>query len=968
MNSLSHGYLTVDQFGDVVGSNGAGDMCSLLLMSLNVRSFYRHRNELVSLLASLEIEPDILVLTETWLTNCDKEGAFLTGYNAFHTVREGGRSGGVSVFYKDHISNLTFVEGLSVCTDNIEACGVMMEINGTKMCVIGVYRPHSGTLEEFTAELGELFGQVDVVSRGKLCILGDFNANLLNVHCDRISTFINFMQSHHLISTIGNPTRFPPDLSTSQPTLLDHIWVNFLDFSISAILDVDITDHCPVFIVVKVPGQVENAKVKYTFRDQSETNLENFYRRLGEVVWSFDRYNSIDDRFSYFNKTINDVFCESCPIKVKQVSSKRLQKPWLTGNIIKSIKLKSHYFKLYKAGLITKEENNQYKNRLNSTIRQAKRSYYHNYFATHRSNMKKYWSGVRELIGRVKAKRDVIESINVDGSIVSDGDIIAGTFNSYFSNVAYNLREKLPSPDNISVTDFIDNCPNSFYLYPVTIPECENVINNLKNTSYGVNVISTRLLKLISKQISEQLTLLINESFNTGVFPSSLKVASITPVYKAGDPLLVENYRPISVLPLFSKVVEKCMAIRMTKFMTKYSILSRCQFGFQKGRSTCDAVSSLVDFVYEQLNNKKHNIALFLDLCKAYDTVDHGILLDKLYCYGFRGTVWQWFRSYLSDRQHFVKIGSSVSDRATINISIPQGSVLGCYLFLLYINDLPKVSNLLKPFLFADDTALVGSGSNFEELVSEFNGELTCINGWLTRNKLSLNVNKSVALIISNRTCYIDQSLKLVINCNDVEYCCEAKYLGVILDSSLNFSSHISKISSKVSKCIGIMYRAANIVPSYVLTNMYYTLIYPYLIYCILIWGNAADIHLNRLLLLQKKAVRVICGSDYLAHSDPLFLETNILKIRDIFKYFCCRYVFKNYEEFSLSSHDHATRSKLYYLVPQFQRLHMSQRSLAYVVPVIYNEIPHEIKQIKYFKSFSKNIKSHFLNKYVTNP
>ena len=426
----------------------------------------------------------------------------------------------------------------------------------------------------------------------------------------------------------------------------------------------------------------------------------------------------------------------------------------------------------------------------------------------------------------------------------------------------------------------------------------------------------------------------------------------------------MSNYRPISVLPLLSKIFEKCMASRVVKFLCKFSILSTDQYGFQKGISTCDAVSSLTNYLYDKLNIKHHSVALFLDLCKAYDTVDHGILLRKMYCYGFRGVAWRWFSSYLSNRQHCVKIGTVLSNRAITNISIPQGSVLGCYLFLIYINDLPKICNIAKPFLFADDTTLVMSNSNFTDLVHTFNNSLMHVNSWLIRNRLSLNINKTVAVIFSNRTASIDYSNELSINNNRVKYQTDVKYLGVIIDNALSFKSHINLVSNKISKNLGILYKLSNFVPHYVLRNIYYSLIYPYLTYCNLVWGGAASVHLNKLLLLQKRAVRIITNSEFLESTNPLFVRIKILKIADVHKYCCCLYAFKNPNKFRAVEHNHNTRLRSQYLVPEYQRLSSTQKSLSYKIPSVFNSLPDELKQIDKLKSFSTKLKQHFIDSY----
>lgn len=346
--------------------------------------------------------------------------------------------------------------------------------------------------------------------------------------------------------------------------------------------------------------------------------------------------NLTNGKVTYFDNTLNELYRKHCPIKIKYISVKRLHKPWITNEILEQIRLKSCFFKLYRRGLISKNENNYHKNRCHTIIRQAKRNYFHSYFNNYKSNMKKYWAGIKCLIGKGnKRKGNTIDSLVIDNCEIVDEREIAAAFNNHFSEIAHNLEGKLPPADDISPTSLIPLQHNSFYFFPVTPGECIGIIMKLKESNYGRDKLSTKILKLICEMISEPLCSLVNESVNLGIFPDDLKLACITPIYKKGDPTNVSNYRPISVLPLLSKIFEKAMANRMSKYLSKFSLITPSQFGFQKDRGTCDAICTLTDYIYEKMNEKEHSVAVFLDLAKAYDTVNHSILLSKLHQYGF---------------------------------------------------------------------------------------------------------------------------------------------------------------------------------------------------------------------------------------------------------------------------------------------------------------------------------------------
>ena len=492
--------------------------------------------------------------------------------------------------------------------------------------------------------------------------------------------------------------------------------------------------------------------------------------------------------------------------------------------------------------------------------------------------------------------------------------------------------------------------------------ECIKIISSLNNTTYGINNISTKLLKSIQDFIAVPLCELINSSFSTGVFPNILKRACVTPIFKNGDRNMINNFRPISVLPVMSKVVEKCMYERLNNYFTKLGIISSKQFGFMRGKSCFDAISNLLEYIYSALNDKKHVVSLFIDLKKAYDTVNHQLLINKLHSCGIRGVVLSWFESYLENRMQNVKIGESFSALKNISIGVPQGSILGGILFLIYINDLPQVSNKLFTTLFADDTCFSLSVPNYNKLIEDFNFELTKVYNWLLNNRLSLNILKTVAINFSNKN-PVENLLPLTMNNSVIYFSDRVRYLGVIIDKNLSFKHHIDHICTKISKTLGIMYKMSNVSPKHILLKLYYALIYPYLLYCNVIWGGTSDQHLNKILLLQKRAVRIITNSSYLQHSDPIFSHLNILKIKDLYFYSCCLLAKKRQNEFTRVFEVVNTRNATDLNV-RFQRLSVTQRSIYHNVPKYFNQLPNEFKQFSNLSEFKRVLRRHLTSRY----
>ena len=293
--------------------------------------------------------------------------------------------------------------------------------------------------------------------------------------------------------------------------------------------------------------------------------------------------------------------------------------------------------------------------------------------------------------------------------------------------------------------DYLRSCIlDTFFIFPTTAQEIEDIINNLDpSKSSGIYHFPIDLIKLIAKQIAVPLETIANDSFKTGCFPDKLKIQMIIPLHKNGSKLNVSNFRPISLLPVFSKIIEKLMLSRLKSYLDKHKIIYEHQYGFQKGKSTTLALLSLLFKIIESFENKMYTSVVFLDFAKAFDTVNLNILLEKLSHYGFRGTSLKWFMSYLIGRHQLVSINGTQSAKLMVNTGVPQGSILGPILFLMYINDLPNAADILKLYLFADDTSLSYSSKSIEDLEYSLNSNLTKINEWLLCNKLSLNISKS---------------------------------------------------------------------------------------------------------------------------------------------------------------------------------------------------------------------------------
>lgn len=382
-------------------------------------------------------------------------------------------------------------------------------------------------------------------------------------------------------------------------------------------------------------------------------------------------------------------------------------------------------------------------------------------------------------------------------------------------------------------------------------------------------------------------------SFEQGVVPNQLKKANITPIFKSGDPSIFSNYRPISVLPVFSKIFERLLHSRLLKYLTDKNIITDSQFGFRKKYSTELALAYTLDRITTEIDQKNHVIGLFLDFKKAFDTVNHQILLRKLHHYGIRGNENRLIENYLSNRSQCVKLNDVPSEFREIDIGVPQGSILGPLLFILYINDLKNALQFSFPIMYADDTNIFISGKNIDNMTEKMNSELINLNTYLISNRLSLNIDKTHLIVFSNNPAIRNHIPIIKINDIPIQTKSRTSFLGIIITNSLSWSEQITHICNKVAKSVGIIKKVSKILNQQTLLALYKALVLPYLTYCNIIWGNAPTSHLTKLHLLQKKAIRHIFGLPMREHTAPFFASSNLLTIFDLYKISCITFLYK---------------------------------------------------------------------------
>ena len=427
-----------------------------------------------------------------------------------------------------------------------------------------------------------------------------------------------------------------------------------------------------------------------------------------------------------------------------------------------------------------------------------------------------------------KNKSSSIDALLINDRKITDKREMANHFNTFFANIATEIKSHVQQPQ-YNFANLIPRQLESFSMHSITPASIIKTIKGFKNKSCHKNEIPILILKKVSHIIAPLLSVLINSCFSKGIYPSSLKKARVVPLHKKDSKLQVNNYRPISVLSNINKMLETIVQQRMNSFIHRHSLMNDLQYGFRKGRSTTCAVLHLIQNILNALQKKEHTLVIFLDLMKAFDCVHHSILLTKLERYGFRGKFLEIMASYLSNRTQVVDIGV-ISSACNILHGVPQGSVLGPLLFNIYINDLSLILPNLFKILFADDTAVLKSGTNLEDLVDQLNNDLIILADWIKYNKLALSIGKTKCMLFSTK--HVQQKPAVLIDNVPLGYVREIKYLGLIIDDRLGFKSHITTLKSKLARYQGIIYSLKPYLPSNPYTmhlctpNSYYILLY----------------------------------------------------------------------------------------------------------------------------------------------
>jgi len=943
------------------------------VLYINIVSLRKNLSKLQTLIPLLQVQPDLILLTETRLHKNETKYHGLTGYKGIFTCRERyvkKSGGGVAIFAKDHIKYNIVRQ-----TSNSHDSFLVINIPALQRNFGVVYSPPDSNKRNFLYELNNSLLPSDTF------LYGDFNINLLALDKPIVNEYLYTITSSGFKILNKTSFQFPTRITDDTRTIIDHVLSNQQEITGSCnLISNDISDHLLVSFSMRIPNLNNNSNNKKA-EPIKIVNYEaiNNYLQKHPIIISPNNNSDTNNMYDDFSNQLSIIVNKFTTYKTPKPTL--YLKPWMSAELISLIQTKNVLYKCHK-----KDPKNTHTKecftKINTKVTNLRRALKKRYFSKADCkviNAKFCWKLLNEIIyNKIKIKlTDIPPKITnpTDQSTTTDEHEILNSMNNYFCNIGKAMNDSVKSKPSTN-PNTMSECNASMYFPKTNETEILNIIKKLKvNSSPGPDQFQTKLIQKCASNLIKPLTHISNSMITSGCFPDNTKVAKVIPVFKEGDKFLCSNYRPISVLSVFSKIFENLMLSRILTFLKSQSLISEKQFGFCEKSSTQAATINLLSTLQKRIDSKPKNLGalLFIDLSKAFDSINTLLLIKKCQLLGIRGPALKLLTSFLTDRKQFIYNGKTMSETLSNLFGVPQGGLSSPTLFNIFINDIVNLELKGDIVLYADDICVSYNNTSVDNIKNDMQHDLDVITNWLNFNQLTMNAKKTKFMIISPSKPPTMCSPPLINNV-PIEQVNSYKYLGLVIDEQLKWKSHIKHIINKIAPITGVLWRTRHYTSLAMRRKIYFALIHSHLNYLVAIWGNTYKSHLKPLRTIQNKALKIVYNYEWRKNTIQLYAQTKILNITNlthvnmsIFMYQITNKLIKT-NIICLKNnqiHEHELRNASDFKVDGY-RTHVGAFETSRKASQTFNNLPPKLKEINNLKLFKRLTKKHYVNLQIT--
>lgn len=918
----------------------------------NIRGLFNNISNLICFIDQNK-NVDIITLSETHIRNgshLDNNNLYhIEGYNFVNRNRTKGIGGGVGCYIKE---NINWKRRHDLETENIESLWIEILVTKSKSFLIATfYRPPINSKHlpnDFNKNFNDLLTKASAENK-EILILGDFNVDYLKDDNNKVikETF----KLHGFTQLIKHATRITKD----SETLIDLIATNKpLVISRTEVLPTAISDHDMVCCLRRL-NNIKFQGKSIECRNYAHYNHDSMNNDFLNVDWTpLYMLRDVNKAVEFFNTTVKSIFDKHAPFITKRVRGKPFN--WITPEVRKIMIDRDRLLKKARKTKRTNDWNlyRSLRNKCNNKIKSAKSTFQRNLLHEHAGNPSKFWNCVKKIFP-YKAKTVTNENSRQSTNL-------ATVFSEYFQNAVSLLKRKAFILKNFAWKFRLGIPVRTTAVFRIHHVNSNFVINQLKsfkrNKASGADDLPPGLLKDCRYHIAEPLVFILNLSIDTNTIPQIWKIAKVTPIYKKGSLQEPSNYRPISVLPVLSKILERAIHTQLSAYLENHKLITIYQFGYRKSRSTNIAATILVDEIREMVDKGLMVGTVFIDLSKAFDTLSHNVLLSKLSSYGIRNNELLWFTDYLFSRQQYVQVNNHTSNLTHVLTGVPQGSILGPLLFNLYFNDVVDQLCECRILMYADDTVLYYGNKDIICIETVLTNELKYLADYFIQNELIINLNKgkteTMLFGTSKKLAAQERSLAVYFGNHLITNTTSYVYLGHTLDQSLYLNNSFQSAYKKASSRVKLMMSLSSHLTTETAQKIYMATIVPILVYMGTLKLQFTATQQARLHSLERRVSTIT--------------RKRVPSIENLIKRQCCKTVKKCLENdtcynmshyFQLNQHVIDTRNNGMSVKLPSYKLEFGKKSFRYVGSKWYNDLPLEIRKENGHK-FVNKLQNHF--------